>query len=123
MRLTSHAQQQQSNQTLAKHLATLHPDATLGDVSRQWRMTLYFYAAVHHVEEQLQKKLYPPSSSHQTRKRNLRNVWNPTQPNAVLAYMDLETHSREARYEKMVPTDQELTDAEAQSQEVLTNLI
>lgn len=86
-------------------------------------MTLYFYAAVHHVEEQLQKKLYPPSSSHQTRKRNLRNVWNPTQPNAVLAHMDLETHSREARYEKIVPTDQELKDAEAQLQEVLTNLI
>ncbi len=103
MRLISHAQQQQSNQALANHLATLHPDAPLGDVSRQWRMTLYFYVAVHHVEEQLQKKLYPPSSSHQTRKRNLRNVWNPTQPNAVLAYMDFQTHSREARYEKMSP--------------------
>ncbi len=122
MRMASHAQQQQSNQALAKHLETLHTDANLGDVSRQWRMTLYFYAAVHHVEEQLQKKLYPPSSTHQVRKRNLRNVWNQTQPKAVLAYMDLEIHSRETRYEKMIPTDQELTDAETQLQEVLANL-
>ncbi len=37
--------------------------------------------------------------------------------------MDLQMHSREARCDKIIPTDKELRDAEAQLQEDLTNLI
>lgn len=121
--VASHRQQEKMNQALASLLIRFHEDATFGDASRQWRMVVYFYAAVHHVEDQLQRKLYPPSVSHAVRKKNLRNVWGLSQPNVVLAYMDLETGSRDCRYDLRVPTDQELADAEAQLSGVLTHLV
>ncbi len=86
-------------------------------------MTCYFYVAVHHIDEQLQQKGYGPSGNHSARKKNPRHIWNPSRPNAVKAYMDLETRSRETRYDGIVPTDQELTDAESQLNEVLTDLV
>ncbi len=121
--LLSHAAQITANQDMAKHLESLHTDATLGDGSRQWRMTCYFYAAAHHVEEQLQKHGYGPSGNHSARKKNLRHVWHASRPNAVKAYMDLETRSRETRYDGIVPTDPELSDAQRQLNEVLADLI
>lgn len=119
----SHKQQISANQEMAKHLKTLHADSVLGSASRQWCMTLYFYMAVHHVEEQLQNKMFSPSSSHAVRKKNIRHVWGTAQSDAVLGYMDLETHSRETRYDGMVPTDQDLADAESQLNDVLTCLV
>lgn len=83
MSIPSHTVQAQSNQARAQHLAALHIDPAFGkQASRQWRMTLHFYIAVHHVEKQLQKNLYSPSTTHQIRKRNLRNRWHYTQPDA-----------------------------------------
>lgn len=57
----SHSNQVTANDQLAQHLETLHSDSKLGNASRQWHITLLFYAAVHWVDEQLQQKRYPPS--------------------------------------------------------------
>jgi len=86
-------------------------------------MTCYFYAAVHHVEEQLKQKRYGLVGNHSARKKNLRHVWNASQPNTIKAYMDLEMRSRETRYDGIVPTGQELTNPESQLNEVLPNLV
>lgn len=85
MRTLSHPNQRKANEALAAHLAGLHADSTLGDVSRQWQLTLYFYQAVHQVEEQLEKKGYSPSHSHAKRNKTLVHVWNGSHPIAVKA--------------------------------------
>jgi len=46
----SHDAQRVANQALAQHLTPVAQNPALADVTRQWRVTLYFYAAVHHVE-------------------------------------------------------------------------
>lgn len=75
------------------------------------------------MEEQLYRKMYPSAPTHAVRKKNLRNVGGQSQANAVLAYMDLETTSREVRYDRVVPTDQDLLDAESLLSEVVMHLV
>ncbi len=118
----SHAAQLVANQALAQRLTTVAQDPALADVSRQWRVTLYFYAAVHDVELQLQAKHYPASVTHQIRKQRLRQVWGRTAQAALAAYLDLEYASRRTRYEGWVPSDQELTDAEDNLAQVLSDI-
>ncbi len=61
-----HSDQVTINDQLAQHLETLHSDLNLGKASRQWHMTVLFYAAVHWVEEQFQQKntRYPSTIKH-----------------------------------------------------------
>ncbi|WP_053961242.1 hypothetical protein [Sulfobacillus thermosulfidooxidans] len=118
----SHATQVTANEQLAQHLATLHSDPQLGDTSRQWQMTLLFYAAVHWVEHQFQHKSYPASFDHQTRKKRLRQIWVSQKP-AIRAYLLLEHFSRRARYEGWIPTDADLQDAQHYLTHVKTSLI
>lgn len=117
-----HADQVTANDQLAQHLETLHADPTLGNASRQWHITLLFYAAVHWVEEQLQQKQYPPSFDHQTRKKRLRQVWSAHKP-AIRAYLQLEHFSRQARYDGWIPTDQDLKDAKNYLNLVKTTIV
>lgn len=117
-----HADQVTANDQLAQHLETLHADPTLGNASRQWHITLLFYAAVHWVEEQLQQKQYPPSFDHQTRKKRLRQVWSSHKP-AIRAYLQLEHFSRQARYDGWIPTDQDLKDAKNYLNLVKTTIV
>ncbi len=119
----SNSQQVFANQDLVTHLALLHDDAQLGDVSRQWRMTLYFYVAVHHVEEQFRLKHYSVSKNHKNRNFKIRNLWDASQRAAVKSYMDLYTQSKRTRYQGVVPSDAELTDAETALLDVMTNLV
>jgi hypothetical protein len=107
---------------LAQHLTTVAQDPALADVSRQWRVTLDFYGAVHHVERQRQTKLYPASVTHQVRKQRLRQVWGKTAQAALTAYLDLEHASRQARYEGWIPWDQEVGDAENNLSQILTDI-
>lgn len=119
----SHAAQLAANQALAQNLNAVAQDPVLADVSRQWRVTLYFYAAVHHVELQLQANHYPASVTHQMRKQRLRQVWGPTAQAALAAYLDLEHASRRARYEGWEPSNQELVDAGNNLAQVLSDII
>lgn len=118
----SHSNQVTANDQLAQHLETLHSDSTLGNASRQWHITLLFYAAVHWVEEQLQQKQYPPSFDHQTRKKRLRQVWS-SHRTAIRAYLQLEHFSRQARYDGWIPTDQDLKDAQNYLNLVKTTIV
>lgn len=117
-----HADQVTANDQLAQHLEALHSDLILGNASRQWHITLLFYAAVHWVEEQLQQKKYPPSFDHQTRKKRLRQVWS-SHKTAIRAYLQLEHFSRQARYDGWIPTDQDLKDAKNYLKQVKTDIV
>jgi hypothetical protein len=118
----SHAAQLVANRTLTQHLSHSVQDPALADVCRQWQVTLYFYAAVHHVELQLQAKRYPASVTHQMRKQRMRQVWGRTALAALAAYLDLEHASRRARYDGWVPSDHELTDAETNLTQILSDI-
>ncbi len=55
-------------------------------------------------------KKYPPSFSHQARKKRLRQVWS-NKKTAIRAYLQSEHFSRQARYDGWIPTDEDLQDA------------
>lgn len=73
-------------------------------------MVLLFYAAVHHVDEQLAAKGYPALNTHTQRKRRVRQVWGHW-PSLIADYEQLELRSREARYAGWVPGASDLATA------------
>lgn len=116
----THTQQLQANKDLEQVLdgilgplpvagtSTVQPVLVHGIA--QWRLVLLFYAAVHHVDEQLTVRGYLPSRTHAQRKRRIRQVWSHL-PSVVADYEQLELRSREARYEGWVPTPPDLASA------------
>jgi hypothetical protein len=116
----THSQQLQANKDLEQVLTgvvsplptagTFMPPPVLVDVIAQWRLVLLFYAAVHHVDEQLAVRGYLPSRTHTQRKRRIRQVW--AHLSSIIAdYEQLELRSREARYEGWVPDPSDLASA------------
>ncbi len=73
----------------------------------QWRLGLLFYAAVHHVDEQLAARGHLASRNHTQRKRRIRQVWGHL-ASVIADYEQLELLSRDACYDGWVPGQADL---------------
>ncbi len=103
----THLQQARRNKNLASTLSS----TTFLD----WAVTIYLYAALHHVEAFFSLQGIN-SANHEERNRLVNAQLKPIRT----AYHALRLTSRQTRYGGLVPSNQELTDAQRDYQDIKT---
>lgn len=82
---------------------------TLSDAYRCWQIIVLYYEAVHVIDKTLHCAGHPDANNHTERKELLKD----TSYDLFLEYLTLENMSRNARYEFMQFTDNDVSDAKS----------
>lgn len=99
----------QNNEVFSDTILEDHPD------QKNWVVTIRFYSYIHYVEEKLKMHGYS-STSHDNRKDNIRNCAQ-VDNRARSIYRKLEDISRDARYECIKMTDDDVEESESKLEE------